>query len=339
MKKVIFLPLFLLVVLSAFVFLYGRLSYLSGEDTKTPSPASFALLPYKEQAEIIKNVSGDSPTKAWVYLKQSYREEGGPSVEDTTWPGYSHTLGHIVGHSFYNRYGIESLSFCDTSLGFACMHGVVEELIVQKGIEGARECSLGGGVIEQCNHGLGHGFLIREAYDVREALHDCDEFVLPDAESRSNCYDGVFMEYVWSGPQYEIDAKDIFTFCGGFEDRLQSTTCVRYVPLVLRKMFGSDFEKVAAECLRAPDPAFREICERNTGTVEAVLQKGNFEKIQEACSSIEDEEYTYRCFMHAAIETHRQQYRGWRDSVAALCGEASPYARDNADDFCSQFKN
>ena len=143
MKKVIFLPLFLLVVLSAFVFLYGRLSYLSGEDTKTPSPASFALLPYKEQAEIIKNVSGDSPTKAWVYLKQSYREEGGPSVEDTTWPEYSHTLGHIVGHSFYNRYGIESLSFCDTSLGFACMHGVVEELIVQKGIEGARECSLG----------------------------------------------------------------------------------------------------------------------------------------------------------------------------------------------------
>jgi hypothetical protein len=119
-----------------------------------------------------------------------------------------HPIVHAIGHAAADRYGSLAKAYAhgDSFCSAGYYHGATERVIQKFGHDRLTEranrlcADLGGRrhSIDQrnCAHGLGHGFMLVAAYEVRDSLGTCD--ALRDDWERRSCYGGVFMENVMS---------------------------------------------------------------------------------------------------------------------------------------------
>lgn len=143
-----------------------------------------------------------------------------------------HLLGHGVGDILYKQEGVNAVTACDNDFRNACSHSVVIGLFNDQGeaalesIKSACEKAPGGlGAYTMCFHGLGHGILSFEKYDMAKASKVCQKTGTPEhgyAEI-GECISGMVMEIigggfhdkdVWSKQRVKyLDTKDPLGLC------------------------------------------------------------------------------------------------------------------------------
>lgn len=127
-----------------------------------------------------------------------------------------HLLGHVVGDILYKQKGIEGITICTNDLRNACSHSIVVGLFLEKGIEVLPEVAAvckkapgGTGAYTMCVHGLGHGVLAFENYNMEKAIELCKKTNSSQSGNAENiqCVGGVTMEMMSGINDPEVWAK------------------------------------------------------------------------------------------------------------------------------------
>ena len=121
-----------------------------------------------------------------------------------------HQMAHVVGRDTAKDYGsnFKAFDLCPTTFNYGCSHGFFEYVLART--PNARKAATT--ICESlnpktnlliagftCYHGVGHGIMMAEAYDVHRSLKACN--TMPDREAQDGCWQGVFMENVNAGMQ------------------------------------------------------------------------------------------------------------------------------------------
>lgn len=178
-----------------------------------------------------------------------------------------HTQAHHLGRIAFELYGARTFSEGDASCHSGFYHGAMETFLQKKGTNNLAEdikeiCEIfesSFGTFE-CLHGVGHGIMAYESYDLPSAIEDCK--LLNDDFSTSSCYGGVFMENVVAGqgngalighetgwvsddPHFPCNTLDQANFSARYE-------CYQMQTSWMLTLFSYDFNRVAEECSRSP---------------------------------------------------------------------------------------
>jgi hypothetical protein len=120
-----------------------------------------------------------------------------------------HDLAHAVGRETAKNFGsnFQSFDLCPITFNYGCPHGFFEYVLSRTDTpkEAASSvCETVGGQKKRlltagfsCYHGVGHGVMMAQAYDLRESLSTCDTF--GSATAQEGCWQGVLMENVNAG--------------------------------------------------------------------------------------------------------------------------------------------
>jgi hypothetical protein len=191
-----------------------------------------------------------------------------------------HQLIHVVGREAYFKYG--SLANAYTKGDAFCWsgyyHGVTEQAIGDLGAERMRKeannvCAELAAKQKysfdhyNCVHGLGHGFMTVESFDLFKALKTCD--VLKDSWERSSCYGGAFMENVMVAVREEGESKflrpgELMYPCTAVEETYKDQCYLMQTSYALQQT-GYDFAKVAKLCQELPDTSYVSTCYQSLG--------------------------------------------------------------------------
>ena len=121
-----------------------------------------------------------------------------------------HQMAHVVGRDTAKDYGsnFKAFDLCPTTFNYGCSHGFFEYVLART--PDARKAATT--ICESlnpktnlliagftCYHGVGHGIMMAEGYNVQNSLKECN--TMPDAKARDGCWQGVFMENVNAGMQ------------------------------------------------------------------------------------------------------------------------------------------
>ncbi|HSX32565.1 MAG TPA: hypothetical protein VLF43_04845, partial [Candidatus Saccharimonadales bacterium] len=142
-----------------------------------------------------------SAKTALAELKQLYDQGDSYAISQC------HQIAHQIGHAGYDKYKTLAHAFesGDTFCWSGYYHGVTERAVailgkdklkgdannICKDLATAKQYSF---EHYNCVHGLGHGFMAVDNYNLFDALKTCD--LLTDSWERASCYGGVFMENV-----------------------------------------------------------------------------------------------------------------------------------------------
>ena len=115
-----------------------------------------------------------------------------------------HQLAHTIGRSAAKHFGmtVDVFNQCSTDFDYGCLHGFFEsaaqgypeDLLVAMFTD---ICEASGDAVSvranrfNCYHGIGHGLMMHENYNLHKALVICDTL---EGWRSSQCLDGVFME-------------------------------------------------------------------------------------------------------------------------------------------------
>jgi len=119
-----------------------------------------------------------------------------------------HLLGHTVGEILYQQEGIDGMSLCTQDFRNACSHTMVIGALLEFGdgvlpqIRDACHLAPGGtGAYTMCFHGLGHGVLAYNLYDMEKTTAMCQEFGTSEYQNREavECFGGAIMEIIGGG--------------------------------------------------------------------------------------------------------------------------------------------
>ncbi len=283
---------------------------------KFPSAEDFKAVSYEEQIKLIRELSLDDSSKAWILLKAGYLVNGQVV-------GNPHELAHIIGNNGYKKLGLDAVKICDATFAFGCFHGVTEQLLQEKGAavipEVEKKC-LEFFPPQQtqnytgCIHGMGHGLLALENLDLHRALADCDAL---SQQFRYYCYDGVFMENAFIS-KIEVDETDPWNFCADFPEQYH-LNCARYQAQRFRQYFGWQPAQISKYCLMTNAEIFRKVCSESIGYQIAQNSQGDAAKIKEQCAAITDQKAKSHCVSGAAREVIFQGYADWEETSASLC--------------------
>ncbi len=186
-----------------------------------------------------------------------------------------HTLAHSLGHAAYQAYGLDiglTLRECSYEVFQGCIHGALQAHfndLAQQGLPLDRAaldsvCGYATTSFESyaCVHGLGHGVMMYEAYDLHAALDRC--YLMSDRGDRTNCYGGVFMENIVAyfaslepdnavhthdgkEPTFWVDADDPAYPCNTVMDPYQPM-CWRMQTSLILFFNQGDFRATARVC-------------------------------------------------------------------------------------------
>ena len=218
--------------------------------------------------------------------------------------GQTHLLIHVIGDYIYDKYGTEGLPLCRDYFLSACYHGFIINTLADHGMAGMVEviekCQTAGpGVLPQCAHGAGHGFVAWHDYDLVKGAEMCDELgTRVDNFPHFNCYDGVFMENVW-----------------GVHDGKPSEK--RWVKE------GESYYPCTDK--RIPEK-YLNGCWSNQATLIYQHYKGNLNKTAEACDKVENETYKDTCYNNFSRQIHPLT-GGRKEKVVTLCANATGIKR------------
>lgn len=177
-----------------------------------------------------------------------------------------HQQAHKLGRMSYGIFNIKAFQTMDTSCHSGLIHGAMEAFLKEIGTANLAldikslcdKADTAFGKFE-CLHGVGHGVMAFDDYDMPSALDSCKK--LADDYSRESCFGGVFMENiivsegngVVPAHQTKWVSSDPYFPCSGVnqEERLQIQCYLMQTSRMLN-MFGYDFKKVSQTCQGAP---------------------------------------------------------------------------------------
>lgn len=225
-------------------------------------------------------------------MSKLVEESGGGSAFDC------HQQAHSIGRVGYFMLKEKAFQQCNASCHSGCYHGAMESFLNEKGMENLAEninavCKFFEtrfGKFE-CLHGVGHGVLAYLDYDLPETLRECQ--ALADNFATVSCYGGAFMENVLSGqglgantrghdtewvnntdPHFPCDKID-----QNFDVQYQ---CYQMQTSWMLTLYKYDFDKVAVECLKAPENMVS-VCFRSFGRDVAGQTLRNPSEITRLC--------------------------------------------------------
>jgi len=198
------------------------------------------------------------PRASLALLARLKRDERvAPTVDE-------HNLAHIVGRRAAERFGVNLRAFelCPITFNYGCPHGYFEEVLGRTGtpreaaalICESLTASPVGTARFSCYHGVGHGVLMAEAYDLEGSLTTCNS--LRDQTAQEGCWQGVFMENVNGALRGEarqgvFTAENPLAPCDGVEDRYRHQCFINHAGWLLH-VSGGDLEEASRACLAAP---------------------------------------------------------------------------------------
>lgn len=218
--------------------------------------------------------------------------DGGSTVD-------CHQPAHIIGRVGFDIYG--PVVFKDGSAlchsGF--YHGAMEGFIKQNGVDNlaadisalCRSFDTAFGDF-QCNHGVGHGVLAYESYDLPKALGLCQK--LESEHGRSACYGGAFMENImvaqgWGAiPGHEtewINDDPQFPCNKIMAESAILYDCWQMQTSWMRTLFKEDGTKIIAECQKVPTD-YISVCFRSWGRDLASIYYRDVDEITRGCLEV-----------------------------------------------------
>lgn len=171
-----------------------------------------------------------------------------------------HLLGHAVGDILYAQEGIDGMALCTHDFRNACSHTMVIGALLEFG-EGAlsqirdacHNAPGGSGAYTMCFHGLGHGVLAFNAYEMDRTVAMCDKLGTSEYGDREaiECFGGAVMEIIGGGghdpenwrlrrDEY-LDPSDPFGLCAS------DTVPDEFKPICYTYMTPFAFEAVGAD--------------------------------------------------------------------------------------------
>ena len=217
------------------------------------------------------DITSEYGPQASLALLGGLRHDGrlAPTLDD-------HDLAHTVGRRAAERFGVnlEAFTLCPNTFNYGCPHGYFEKVLGQAGTPeaaaGAICESLAGSPVGtarfSCYHGVGHGVMMAEAYDLDGSLATCN--ALGDTTAQEGCWQGVFMENVNGALRGEA-RKGVFAAarplapCDGVEERYRHQCFINHAGWLVH-IAGSDLEAAARLCLGAPGD-YVAICMQSLG--------------------------------------------------------------------------
>ncbi len=210
-----------------------------------------------------------------------------------------HTQAHNIGRISYQLYGASVFKTGNSLCHSGYYHGAMEAFLQEKGTLNLSEnmttlCNTFDTNFGQfeCYHGVGHGALAYEDYDLPKAIKLCKK--LPDSFSQTSCMGGVFMENVvtadgkGAGPTHTTTwvSSNPHYPCNYFsKDEDVQLQCYHMQTSRMLQLFGNNFDLVLPECLKAPTN-MQHACFRSFGRDAAGIALRNPQRIVELCSKI-----------------------------------------------------
>lgn len=217
--------------------------------------------PFDDFAEFFDDVA---ETKGGVYAFNLMKTAPLPFGLD------QHLLGHVVGDILYEQEGIDGMALCTHDFRNACSHTMVIGALIDFG-EGAlpqirdacHDAPGGTGAYTMCFHGLGHGVLAYNGYDMEKTVAMCGRFGTEEYNDREaiECFGGAIMEIIgggghdqetWAAKRKEyLHKSDPFGIC------VSSIVPDSYRPMCYNYMTPFAFEAFGAD-MAYPDPKIYE---------------------------------------------------------------------------------
>lgn len=278
------------------------------------SERNFKDLPFSTQLTIIQSKSA---AEGWALLKKSYIVNGEVI-------GDAHELAHAVGNLAYQESGFEGIEICDPVMAYGCYHGVIEQFLLENGPESIPEAEETCSELYlpqdaryiSCIHGMGHGLVSWTGLEVEPALLFCDTI---KSEARSNCYDGVFMEYNANKPKgSEVGPAELWDICESLSEKYQES-CAKYQIVEAHQVFKGNVPDLLAWCESTGSEALSNVCTTSSGRSIAIAYFQDPATIIALCNNSVSIESLNSCIIAAAEEIVFQKFAGWEESSAVLC--------------------
>lgn len=174
-----------------------------------------------------------------------------------------HQYAHVVGRDAAHLFGVNPQAFlsCPTSFNYGCQHGYFEASLVM--VKPAKKAiDLICGTLDDqystkfkfyCYHGVGHGIMDAQAYDLKLSLDLCD--TLDNRDAQDGCWQGAFMENVNAGMRGQAQ-KDVFSKtdplapCNQVQDKYRHECYINHAGWLM-KFFNSNIDLAISACLKA----------------------------------------------------------------------------------------
>jgi len=265
------------------------------------------------------------PEQALVAFDQAIAAK--PEVESNC-----HRIAHTIGSAVFARLdGNVSEAFArgSASCWSGYYHGILERAFIgvasrdEMGAVARKLCAdLEEGsttfLLYQCVHGLGHGLMIRNGYDLPFSLSICDR--LATDWDQTSCTGGVFMENIASS--YGVESKwlrddDPVYPCPAMKER-HKLYCYLMVTSRVNTLNGYDWRKTAGACAKV-ERDWVSTCFESYGRDASGFSRQDPPSVARLCG------YTKRhavsCFYGAARDMTSNYANGRRASE--LCGLAA----------------
>ncbi len=232
-----------------------------------------------------------------------------------------HQYVHKVGHLNYELIGEKAFSVNNSECMSGYTHGVTEAFFKEHGAENLSESinlicqnQINNFYAHQCFHGIGHGLMAYNDYDLPEALKGCDG--LPKMfDSKESCYSGVFMENV-VGALSVNDAKKhkedshyhssewlsndpLFPCNSSKINERYKFACYNYQTSRMIAIFGTKYNKVANACTEIENK-YQTTCFLSMGRDVGTTFSSDSEKVEKNCSYAKSNELALACIEGAS---------------------------------------
>ncbi|MBI3534068.1 MAG: hypothetical protein HY072_01075 [Deltaproteobacteria bacterium] len=267
------------------------------------------------EVNMMKIAKDDNDLRTWLKLAGAKKimdkvltDAGGGSVVDC------HRESHAVGRIAYELYGPTVFQYGSAACHSGYYHGAMETFLKEKGtqdlsrkiMEICNSFPTSFGVFE-CLHGVGHGVMAYQDYDLPKSLKVCG--TLETSYQQSSCYGGVFMENVVAGQGVGavkghdtkwVNRQDPSFPCNAIDqDYTVQYQCYQMQTSWMLTIGGQNFDKVSSECLNIRSDMVS-VCYKSLGRDAAGNTLRNPQKIIEICGKVpQKEDYYNQCISGA----------------------------------------
>jgi len=175
-----------------------------------------------------------------------------------------HLLGHTIGEVLYKQEGAKGIYKCTQDFRNACSHTIVVGLLFEKGeqaldemVDICKNAPGGSGAYTMCFHGLGHGVLAYNDYNLEKTVKMCVGLKTLDGYSGreiSECIGGSIMEIIsggfhdkdaWEKQKLKYFSKDdpLMPCSSGFMPEEGKSVCYTYLTPHLFQSAGADLNR------------------------------------------------------------------------------------------------
>ena len=189
-----------------------------------------------------------------------------------------HQMAHVVGRETAKDYGsnFKAFDLCPITFNYGCSHGFFEYVLARTDTPkqaATTICeSLGGSnhfltAGFSCYHGVGHGIMMAEAYNVQNSLKACN--TMPKDTAKDGCWQGVFMENVNAGMTGRalpgvFKKSDPLAPCDTVGNRYKHECYINHAGWLMT-VAKDDLRKGSRYCLKAKPTKYKSSCWQSLG--------------------------------------------------------------------------